>query len=456
MQFLRYDSSFHLNREQIINAIRSSQFYNTYSQFHPQYSNESINKSYLDKLSLTNSFKYDSHIKSKSTPCLNCSLTHMEPNTTVLQTKLKQEDLRSSPARGVVQHLRNFKYLSRNLFTRKYYYLKSKMIKLKGKNSKFIKFVGKRNVSNTMATLLVHSIMHTEVHARDNIKCTNKSNLGNNLETIKKNRKSISLKSSICTSSSSSHQDISSDSDSERNTSKCNLYSKNMAPLALPENFDSEQSSTSTNGLIFVKNSNKMTQKYISTPVLPNSNNVSLNSTSNDNNRIDWSRKEFYSKFFKLFNYLPKSSSLDCDIETSTSSTNKPMQSAIISSTFDSTDSLNCCVNSIPHNMSDNLEHDICSNNTLHASLASSLRAMGSPTTEINRTENGHQRTESVGTKLIQSPARFHPIPFMHRRSSDSDLSITPKGKRSLQLSLFYYHFDIIIRLKLLLFKIHC
>lgn len=62
------------------------------------------------------------------------------------------------------------------------------------------------------------------------------------------------------------------------------------------------------------------------------------------------------------------------------------------------------------------------SNINMHASLTPDLRPAGSPVAA------SHQRTESVGTKMSFSPAKMPTIPPMHRRSSDSDLSITPKG----------------------------
>lgn len=70
------------------------------------------------------------------------------------------------------------------------------------------------------------------------------------------------------------------------------------------------------------------------------------------------------------------------------------------------------------------------SDNKMHASLTPDLRNQpGSPIKEPPRMETiGHQRTESVGTKMSQSPAKLNSIPCIHRRSSDSDLSITPKG----------------------------
>lgn len=66
--------------------------------------------------------------------------------------------------------------------------------------------------------------------------------------------------------------------------------------------------------------------------------------------------------------------------------------------------------------------------NTPHARLTPSLRNVGSPQPELNRPETGHHRTESVGAKISHSPAKISMVPSMHRRSSDSDLSITPKG----------------------------
>lgn len=64
------------------------------------------------------------------------------------------------------------------------------------------------------------------------------------------------------------------------------------------------------------------------------------------------------------------------------------------------------------------------SNINMHASLTPDLRPAGSPVA------SSHQRTESVGTKMSFSPAKVPPAALLHRRSSDSDLSITPKGNK--------------------------
>lgn len=74
------------------------------------------------------------------------------------------------------------------------------------------------------------------------------------------------------------------------------------------------------------------------------------------------------------------------------------------------------------------------SNNNMHASLTPDLRITGSPVAEV-KAEQGHQRTESVGTRMSYSPAKLNSIPCIHRRSSDSDLSITPKGKVNIVFS---------------------
>ncbi|XP_018327018.1 C2 domain-containing protein 5 isoform X4 [Agrilus planipennis] len=52
----------------------------------------------------------------------------------------------------------------------------------------------------------------------------------------------------------------------------------------------------------------------------------------------------------------------------------------------------------------------------------------GSLILEVARSEQGHQRAESTGSKMAHSPVKFITAPYIHRRSSDSDLSITPKG----------------------------
>ncbi|GJQ66805.1 hypothetical protein Trydic_g18573 [Trypoxylus dichotomus] len=66
--------------------------------------------------------------------------------------------------------------------------------------------------------------------------------------------------------------------------------------------------------------------------------------------------------------------------------------------------------------------------NKMHASFTPFTRTFGSPLPECSRPDHGHQRTESVGAKISQSPAKIYGVPNIHRRSSDSDLSITPKG----------------------------
>lgn len=81
------------------------------------------------------------------------------------------------------------------------------------------------------------------------------------------------------------------------------------------------------------------------------------------------------------------------------------------------------------------------SNINMHASLTPDLRPAGSPVT--NQADACHQRTESVGTKMSFSPAKVSAFPSIHRRSSDSDLSITPKGeKRCTFESQFEYKTD--------------
>nr|XP_015835897.1 PREDICTED: C2 domain-containing protein 5 isoform X1 [Tribolium castaneum] len=74
-----------------------------------------------------------------------------------------------------------------------------------------------------------------------------------------------------------------------------------------------------------------------------------------------------------------------------------------------------------------NTEIDRGTCNNMHASLTPSLRNNSSPIPE-HLPEPGHHRAESVGTKMVQSPAKLNSVPCIYRRSSDSDLSITPKG----------------------------
>lgn len=78
------------------------------------------------------------------------------------------------------------------------------------------------------------------------------------------------------------------------------------------------------------------------------------------------------------------------------------------------------------------------SNINMHASLTPDLRPAGSPVAK--QVDQCHQRTESAGTKMSFSPAKTTTIPLVHRRSSDSDLSITPKGeKRHVSIIQFKY-----------------
>lgn len=81
--------------------------------------------------------------------------------------------------------------------------------------------------------------------------------------------------------------------------------------------------------------------------------------------------------------------------------------------------------------------------NKMHASFNPFTRIVASPQPDSSRSEHGHQRTESMGAKISQSPAKLHGIASIHRRSSDSDLSITPKGKFiEFRLVLFLENLD--------------
>lgn len=88
-----------------------------------------------------------------------------------------------------------------------------------------------------------------------------------------------------------------------------------------------------------------------------------------------------------------------------------------------------------------------CNTNAQHARCLypSDRRILESPVPEREpsvRERHGHQRTESTGGKMSQSPARLNAIPCIHRRSSDSDLSITPKG---VYVSLIFYTYSEVI-----------
>ncbi|XP_065165610.1 uncharacterized protein [Atheta coriaria] len=80
-------------------------------------------------------------------------------------------------------------------------------------------------------------------------------------------------------------------------------------------------------------------------------------------------------------------------------------------------------------------DHDCI--NTTHACLTTPRHVETTPVplnptptaaSDSRNGENGHQRTESLGVRIAHSPAKLNAIPCIHRRSSDSDLSITPKG----------------------------
>lgn len=105
------------------------------------------------------------------------------------------------------------------------------------------------------------------------------------------------------------------------------------------------------------------------------------------------------------------------------------LSSAILNSTNKiNTSSQNIKSDSAPANTEIDKGSSV-SNINMHASLTPDLRSAGSPATK--QTDSGHQRTESMGTKMSFSPAKHTAVPNIHRRSSDSDLSITPKGKQS-------------------------
>lgn len=95
--------------------------------------------------------------------------------------------------------------------------------------------------------------------------------------------------------------------------------------------------------------------------------------------------------------------------------------SAVLNSTNIKPKSLNPEPSSTPANTEIDKGTSVSDIN-MHASLTPDLRPAGSPIAAT------HQRTESVGTKMSFSPAKMPAGALMHRRSSDSDLSITPKG----------------------------
>lgn len=116
--------------------------------------------------------------------------------------------------------------------------------------------------------------------------------------------------------------------------------------------------------------------------------------------------------------------------------------SAVLNTSNDVTTS---SIPSLSNNTPANTEIDkgsCVSSNKMHASLTPDLRNQaGSPVREPVRAEPGHQRTESVGTKMSQSPAKLNSIPCIHRRSSDSDLSITPKGNIAVMYLFLNYNY---------------
>ena len=68
--------------------------------------------------------------------------------------------------------------------------------------------------------------------------------------------------------------------------------------------------------------------------------------------------------------------------------------------------------------------------NLMHASLHPSLRHFGSSILENDIHQEQQPQTVEITTcETIQSPLKVNSASYIHRRSSDSDISITPKGK---------------------------
>ncbi|KAF5300394.1 hypothetical protein FQR65_LT01015 [Abscondita terminalis] len=472
LDFLRYDKGFYLNSNYLNN--NNNDFQSKLCNLPPYNSQENANLSLKNKKNLTRHLSYNEFTATKSTLSLNQHVPDTKTNHAYsLQSLLRQEDLRGSPSSGITQKLKNFKYSSQNMLSKKMTALKAKLSDsgmqeeeianvdgyLQGPKKRPVLFQSRSNESNPLAELLVHSIM------RSSLDC-----LENEQDSILSEQELADQLSSNPDSSSNYSSSEDDDDESNNETQPCydtvsniiknvmnnlnvadqqnklevNNKSNNdvvdrAAPLAKSECFDVDGEHDTCCFIIGDDETDdsckeeKPVSEYLRESIIAP---IHLTNNSIENESLTKTAMQviLLDKVNLMGICTPPSSPKFSNKVLSLQKKNVPVQihnptTPHINNTNVDAVIVNSPPNIIKPTLPVNAELDNGNNiNNMHASLAHSLRSVTSVGIEINRSDCGHHRTESVGAKTSQSPARFQSTPFMHRRSSDSDLSITPKG----------------------------
>ncbi|KAF5288351.1 hypothetical protein FQA39_LY15441 [Lamprigera yunnana] len=468
LQFLCYDRGFYLD-----NNHPNSDF--ALSNLSLPFNNKNANFPITPRKNLTRHLSYNEFNSMKSNLSLNPNVPVINlHHTTSLQSLLQQEDLRGNPKKGIGQKLRNLKYSSQNLLSKKMTALKSKLsdlgmqeeddkdveMYLHGVKSRQTLFHSRDNESSPLVGLLVHSIMYNSLdclkyqqedlslsqpelgESNTDRSCSNadlssvsSSSIGE--DDLNKNsvllfeRDTVSgivknvlsnIKASDNCSLCKSHTSNLNELDNSPVTKTCN---HKRAPLAEFDSFDSDDGQDLS---YFIIGDNEYgTDIDDLNKKLPRE---SVQMDSSDQN------------FSQTLMHMIVSNNCSSSFSHRSSITNTSLQAISVEDSFNpgtshiKTTNVDAVTINRPLNIlnsSKELPVDAelykGNDNNMHARLTPSLRTTVSSGTELGKTDNGHQRTESVGAKMSQSPARFQSIPYVHRRSSDSDLSITPKGK---------------------------
>ncbi|KAK5639386.1 hypothetical protein RI129_011878 [Pyrocoelia pectoralis] len=436
LQFLRCDKGFHLDNSYLINNNNNSNNVSPISFCSSPVKDITLPQ-IKQKRTLSRHLSYNEFTTMRSTLSLNQSVFGNTKNhSSSLQTLLRQEDLRGVPNSSITQAFKNLKYSSQNLLSKKMTALKAKLSDLKCKK-KII------HDSNPLAELLVHSIMHSSLDC-----------IGNEGDSLCLSEPEIVDEISLNNNSSSTSSSLDEDETTSSNVNYDTLSN-------IMENLNSV-SDLDTNDSVEVNNENSVQKQFVEKLApLASSEIFDIEERNpchfaigemNDSESADSNRsldKSAADEYFEKESIIPlvqmSDDVIECRSLTETAmkvilldkinllgTYTPPSSPKCVNRKITFKAKLNCNSSShVPSNhlfkLPVNAELDK-GNNNMHASLAHSPRTIISPGAELNKCDSGHHRTESVSGKMSQSPGRFQSIPFMNRRSSDSDLSITPKG----------------------------
>ncbi|KAK4872034.1 hypothetical protein RN001_016158 [Aquatica leii] len=445
LELLRCDKGFYLDNNYLNNNIFQSASCNS-PLLHN--SRDGTNLPLNHKRNLTRHLSYNEFTPAKSTLSLNQYVNDNITNHAYsLQSLLRQEDLRGNPSTGITQKFKNLKYSSQSILSKKMIALKAKLSdsgmleeddeNLQKSKQKPVLYQSRSNDSNPLAELLVQSIMQSSLDCLENEQDSSLSEP--ELVDQYSNADSYSVSSSSDEDGDQSQPDYDTVTDiiknvtNNLNTSERESQSENelfkitdslnvndsrnlsctstVAPLAEFESFDVVEEPDCCHFIIGdnADESNSNSNESLKDSLTKSYTNKNIN--LHEKNIPGTPSKNFCVLSRDLLVHNPDVPHIDYT-NVDAIIVNKPSP-----------------INKHSQNVPVNAELGNGNNiNNMHASLAHSLRSVISPGTELNRSDYGHHRTESVGAKMSQSPARYQSIPFMNRRSSDSDLSITPKG----------------------------